>query len=214
MLKQHHKLSLITAALVAAGAANASDYVSANGAPLRNAFGECVRTGYWAAGSADCDAKPVVAAAVAQPQVAQPPVAPSQPATVAPATVFFAFDQAELDPDGRRVLDGWMDKLRAAGVDRVVAVGYADALGPDQYNQRLSELRVRAVRDYLLEKGLPMRAVAIEARGKREPLARCQGTTDKKGAAMLIACLQPDRRVEIEAVATPRPASQTAAAGK
>lgn len=211
MSKQQHKLSLIAAALLAAGAANASDYVSANGAPLRNAFGECVRTGYWTAGSADCDAKAVVAAAVAQPQ---PALAPSRPATVAPVKVFFAFDHAELDQDGRRALDALVERLRGAGVDRVVAVGYADALGPDRYNQRLSELRVRSVRDYLLERGLPMRAVAIEAKGKREPLASCRGMIDKKDAAKLIACLQPDRRVEIEAVAAPRPASQTAAAGK
>ena len=203
MLNRQHKLSLIAAALVAAGAANASDYVGADGAPLRNAFGECVRTGYWTPSSADCDAKPTVVAA-AQPR----------PATVAPVKVFFAFDRAELDPEARSALDGWVEKLRGAGVDRVAAVGYADALGPDQYNQRLSELRVRSVRDYLLEKGLPMRAVAIEAKGKRDPVATCQGMTDKKDARKLIACLQPDRRVEIQAVAAPRPASQTAAAGK
>ena len=197
MMKQHHRLSLVAAALVAAGAANASGYVSANGTPLRTAFGGCVHTGYWIAGSVDCDA-----------------MVPSQPATVAPVKVLFGFDQAELDQDARRALDRLVEKLRGAGVDRVAAVGYADALGPDQYNQRLSELRVRAVRDYLLEKGLPMRAVAIEAKGKREPVARCQGMTDNKDAAELVACLQPDRRVEIEAVATPRPASQTAAAGK
>lgn len=211
MPKQHHKLSLIVAALLATSAANASDYVSANGGPLRTAFGACVRTGYWDAGSADCDAKPVVAAApvvVSKPAVTQP-----QPAPVA-VKVFFGFDQAELDQDGRRALDGLVEKLRGAGADRVVAVGYADAIGPDQYNQRLSELRVKAVRDYLLEKGLPMHAFSLEAKGKREPVATCEGLTDKKDAAKLIACLQPDRRVEIEAVATPRPISQTAAAGK
>ena len=191
MLKQHHKLSLFAAALVAAGAAHASDYVTAGGAPLHTAFGECVRTGYGTGSSPECDAKPVAVA----PEQRQP-----EKATV---RVFFAFDQAELDADGRRALDALVEKLRNAGVDRVVAIGYADALGPNKYNQRLSELRVKAVRDYLLEKGMPLQAFTIEAKGKREPvtMGACEGISDRKDAAKLIACLGPDRRVEIEVVA-------------
>ncbi len=191
MQKQHFKLSLIAAALVAAGAANASDYVTAGGAPLRTASGECVRTGSWTPGSPDCDAKPVAAAAV-EPQ--------RETATV---RVFFAFDQAELDQDGRRALDALVEKLRNAGVDRVVAIGYSDALGPNKYNQRLSELRVKAVRDYLLEKGMPLQAFTIEAKGKSdsETMGACEGISDRKDAAKLITCLGPDRRVEIEVIA-------------
>ena len=204
MMKQHLKLSLIAAALAAAGAARASDYVTASGAPLRTAFGECVRTGYWTAGSGDCDAKPVAAAAT-QPRY-----------SMATVKVFFGFDEGELDENGRRALDALAEELRGGGVQRVVAIGHADALGPDEYNQRLSELRVKAVRDYLLEKGLPMHAFSLEAKGKREPATTgaCEGMTDRKDAAKLIACLAPDRRVEVEVVALRRPLPKTASAGE
>jgi outer membrane protein OmpA-like peptidoglycan-associated protein len=177
MLKQNLKLSVIAAALVAAGAAHASDYVTAGGAPLRTSSGECVHTGGWTARSPECDAKPV--------------------------RVFFGFDQAEVDEGGRRALDALAQKLRDAGADRIIAIGHADAVGTDGYNLRLSELRVKAVRDYLVEKGVPMRAFTIEAKGKRDPetMGACERTMDRKDGAKLIACLAPDRRVEIEVMA-------------
>lgn len=176
MLKHNPKLPLIAAALVAAGIAHASDFVTADGTTVRTAFGECVRTGYWTVASLDCEAP-----------------------SVAPVKVFFAFDQAELGVDGRKALDALADRFRDGAVDRVVAVGYADALGPEKYNQRLSELRARAVRDYLLEKGLPLHAFRLEGKGKRDAqtTGACERGGAPKDATELIACLGPDRRVEI-----------------
>lgn len=191
MLKPHHKVCFMTAGLVAAAAAHASDYVTVGGVPLRTAFGECVRTGYATTGSAECNAKRVVAVFKAPKR------------ETAAVRVLFGFDQAELDEEGRKALDALVENVRGAGVDRVVAVGYADALGPDRYNQRLSELRVMAVRDYLVGKGVPMQVFTIDAKGKSEPgtTGACEGISDKEEAAKLIACLGPDRRVEIEVVA-------------
>ncbi len=77
-----------------------------------------------------------------------------------------------------------------------VVVGYTDRIGSDAYNQKLSEARARTVADFLVGKGLAASKVAIEGRGEANPVTgtQCDGV---KGKNQLIACLAPDRRVEV-----------------
>ena len=56
---------------------------------------------------------------------------------------------------------------------------------------------------------LQLRAFSLEAKGKRDPetMGACERNGERKDAAELIACLGPDRRVEIEVVALQKSAA-------
>ena len=82
-----------------------------------------------------------------------------------------------------------------------MAVGHADRFGSDSYNQSLSERRAAAVKAYLLGKGIDANRIKTEGRGETQPVTKpgeCAGAKSAK----VIACLQPDRRVNIEVVGT------------
>jgi outer membrane protein OmpA-like peptidoglycan-associated protein len=49
--------------------------------------------------------------------------------------------------------------------------GHTDSVGSDEYNQRLSEQRAMAVRDFLAEQGIPATSVAAKGFGKGMPVA-------------------------------------------
>jgi OOP family OmpA-OmpF porin len=83
----------------------------------------------------------------------------------------------------------------------VVLTGHADRIGSEDYNQKLSEDRAQAVADYLTGKGVDRSHLEVEGKGKSEPITgeqcRNMGPENNKNQK-LIACLQPDRRVDAE----------------
>jgi outer membrane protein OmpA-like peptidoglycan-associated protein len=84
----------------------------------------------------------------------------------------FEFDKAELRAEDRELLS------RIAGIlltsdDYTVSVnGHTDDVGTGEYNQRLSERRAQAVRDYLVKAGLAPEIVSVTGHGKSLPLVR------------------------------------------
>jgi peptidoglycan-associated lipoprotein len=65
--------------------------------------------------------------------------------------------------------------------------GYADPRGTNTYNLRLSERRVRAVRDAIVTAGVAQNRIRIGAKGDKDPV--CNEKTEE--------CYQADRRVEV-----------------
>jgi len=57
--------------------------------------------------------------------------------------------------------------------------------------------RADSVKAYLVSKGIGASRIYTEGKGERQPVKECKG--DKK-TKELIACLEPNRRVESEAV--------------
>jgi outer membrane protein OmpA-like peptidoglycan-associated protein len=49
--------------------------------------------------------------------------------------------------------------------------GHTDSVGSDEMNQRLSEMRAGAVRDYLVEQGVQAETVTSRGFGKTKPVA-------------------------------------------
>jgi len=189
---------------------------SGAGVVATSPFGLCWRSGAeWSAdkAAAPCDAVPrasIPPAPIAQ--APEPAAAPAPLAAAAPAPiviekitlstdVLFPFNKAELLPGGQQKLDELAKSAQGANVDKVVLVGHADRIGSEEYNQELSEKRAQAVADYLAQKGVDSSRVQVEGRGKSEPTTgnECAklGPENNKNAK-LIACLQPDRRVDAE----------------
>jgi OOP family OmpA-OmpF porin len=80
--------------------------------------------------------------------------------------------------------------------------GYTDRIGSDAYNQRLSEQRADAVKAYLVQTGgIDATKILADGKGKANPVTK-PGECGEKRSPATVACLQPDRRVEIEVAAT------------
>ena len=161
----------------------------------------CWRNGFWtpATANAKCDGALVAQAPAAPaPAPAPAPMVGSQKITFQ-ADVLFDFDKAVLKPEGKSKLDDLAAKIQSVNLEVVVATGYTDKIGSDKYNDRLSLRRAQAVKAYLVSKGIEANRVYTEGKGKRNPVV-----TDcaQKNHKALVACLAPNRRVEVEVVGT------------
>ena len=86
------------------------------------------------------------------------------------ADTFFAFDSAELRPDAIEVLRGLADRVnREQVVGRISIVGHTCDIGPESYNQGLSERRARSVYNKLIELGVDADKLNYEGRGETQP---------------------------------------------
>src|SRR5438094_5140834 len=177
-------------------------------------YGLCWKTTDWTPDKAmaPCDAVRRVEAPVPPPVAVAPPPPPAPaptPLVTAPpapppiieqislsSDVLFEFDKAELRPGGQQKLDEVAERVKGANVQQIDLIGHADRIGSEQYNQKLSEKRAEAVKEYLASKGVEQNKVRSEGRGKSEPVTgdECKGMTGEK----LKACLQPDRRVDVD----------------
>jgi OOP family OmpA-OmpF porin len=207
--------TLIAVSILAAflpGIANAlPGYLTdTDGKVVKNSYGLCWRTGSWtpAMAIAECDPDFVKTADVPAPKLAEAtpesvPTPSPEPQRLAPqkvsfsADALFAFDKAVLKPEGKAELDNFAQNLSGVSYESIHITGNTDRFGSNKYNQKLSEQRANAVRDYLVSKDVAANRMVVEGLGETQPSTKpddCTGPKSKK----VIACLQPDRRVDIE----------------
>lgn len=215
--------TLVPAAVMAAGpdSKNQGYLVDNHGsAVVTSGFGLCWRDSDWtpARSAEPCDAsKVVVAAPVAAVEPTPAPIviaavepapAPAIAPAPAPAKVLprkisfsgdalFAFDKSELKAEGKTMLDGLAQQLNGASYDKIDVTGHTDRFGSNVYNQKLSERRAQTVKSYLVSKNLSAARIDGAGKGETQPVTKdgdCRGAKSTK----VIACLQPDRRVDIE----------------
>lgn len=84
--------------------------------------------------------------------------------------VNFDFDKSTLLPESYVVLDKVVDILNKNKNIQIEIRGYADATGTNEYNQKLSERRAVAVRDYLVSKGIASSRLTPVGYGERNPI--------------------------------------------
>lgn len=153
-----------------------------------------------------------VAAAMPRPApqpAPAPPPAP-EPVRTAPvpqferytlsATELFNFDSAELNPAQARLDEVATALKNDASVENVVISGYTDRLGSAKYNQELSLHRAEAVKAYLANKGVNPGRMVTEGKGEANPVVTCKPAK----RSVLIKCLEPNRRVEVEQITVRR----------
>jgi len=183
---------------------------------VRNSYGECWHAGFWTPSMAiaECDpdlVKKVEAPAKVAEVKPEPVPAPALAPAVAPkpvpqkvsfsADALFAFDKAVLKPEGKTELDGLVTNLSGVEYDKIHVTGHTDRIGSDQYNQKLSEERANAVREYLISKDIPANRITVAGMGESQPATQASDCTGPR-SQKLITCLQPDRRVDIEVAGT------------
>jgi OOP family OmpA-OmpF porin len=191
------KIALATSMLlaIASGSAMAhGDYPGyvtheTEGYIIKTPAGECIKTPNWTA-----EFVPAECGGVAAPAVEEEMAKPAEPKMVEvdakrKFAVYFDFNSTKVGS-----LSSVIDFIKSLSyVESVKLTGYADPIGSDAYNQKLSLDRATAVASELKGAGVTDWKLRVDAKGETAPVANCTG----KGA-QLIACLRPDRRVDIE----------------
>ena len=144
---------------------------------------------------------PIAAAPEPMPEPAPAPepvkCTPQMDTITVGAEKLFGFDKANISEDGKAALNDAAAKIKANPELKVVIVtGHTDRIGSDEYNHKLSHRRAVQVKDYLAAQGVDPSIIEAVGKGEEEPVVQCEGT---KKTQKLISCLQPNRRVTIQA---------------
>lgn len=159
---------------------------------------------------------PAVAMTSVMPEpvaVVVPPPAPPAPVVVAPAPMvrkvsfsadsLFAFGKSTMTAAGRQAVGQFANDIKGTDYDTIKVTGHTDRIGSHASNLKLSQRRANAVKAYLIDAGgiaaNKISAVGVDGADPVTKPGECKG---RKVTPKLIACLQPDRRVDIEVTGT------------
>ena len=225
------KLSALIVALMASTGAMAHEvhgYTTSQGSGevVRNNYGECWENTYLdkaANGLVECGDR-------AEEAPKTQTVTEKVNETISLQSEFlFGFDKYNLRPEAITTLNDLSAKLSQSNVQSIRVEGNTDFMGSDKYNQALSERRANTVANYLVQQGVPADRVSAVGLGESQAkmTEQCQAEVAKLGKKVskakkrsaLIACIEPDRRVDIQVeslvthevqreVAAPAPAAQ------
>ncbi len=85
--------------------------------------------------------------------------------------IHFEFDKAVIKPESYPILDSVARWLLSNPSMVVEIAGHTDNIGPAEYNLRLSQRRAEAVRQYLINKGVPPERIYARGYGETQPIA-------------------------------------------
>lgn len=109
----------------------------------------------------------------------------------------------QIEPAPAPAPDEFAKELAGARYEVITVEGHTDRLGTSAYSEKLSARRAQTVKAYLVNSGgIDASKVAATGKGESTPMTNpedCKGTAP---TARLIACLQADRRVEVEVSGT------------
>ena len=112
----------------------------------------------------------------------------AQPARPFTYTLYFTTGTTELTAQSRQSLNEVRQKIKGFPAAQVSVIGHTDRVGSVEANDALSLKRAAAIRDLLVQIGIPRDAIEIVGRGEREPIVQ---TADNVAE-------ERNRRVEIK----------------
>jgi OOP family OmpA-OmpF porin len=107
----------------------------------------------------------------APPPPPPPPPAPKVERTIILDDVLFDFDRSNVKPEAAKILDRLVAFMQENKNSKVTLSGHTDNVGSDAYNQKLSERRVAAVREYVVKKGVDAGRISGQGFGESKPIA-------------------------------------------
>ncbi len=102
--------------------------------------------------------------------------------------VLFDFDKAEIKPEAGATLARLALIIRSKGKGKVLVEGHTDSKGTAEYNQRLSERRAKAVKEWLVSHfGFSPQRFLVRGWGETKPVApnvNADGSDNPEGRAL------------------------------
>lgn len=188
------------------GKANAGYVSDSKGHLVLDGSGKCLRTSAWSPSLAleECDPDLVVknlAPTPAPKTVTAPPPAPAPAPELTPAPkpvsqsialaagALFDSGKSDIKSAGKADLDELVSKLQGLqSVEQIRVIGHTDSQGSAAFNQRLSEQRAQALKDYLIDQGIAADRIEAVGMGETQPVAD-NGSAEGRAR---------NRRVELE----------------
>jgi peptidoglycan-associated lipoprotein len=96
------------------------------------------------------------------------------------AVVHFDFDQSDIRPEDRAILDAKVPILQANPGVTIRIAGNTDERGSDEYNLALGQRRAAAAKRYLVDHGIAEARIETITYGEERPVA--QGSTEEAWA--------------------------------
>jgi peptidoglycan-associated lipoprotein len=97
---------------------------------------------------------------------------------------YFDYDKANIRPDAEQALRKTAEFLKKYPEAKVVVEGHCDERGSTEYNLALGDRRAAAVKEYLVNLGVPAGSINTVSYGKEKPF--CMESSE--------ACWQQNRR--------------------
>jgi len=88
------------------------------------------------------------------------------------ATVHFAYDQSDLRPEDKSILDAKIPILQANTGVTIRVSGHTDERGSDEYNLALGQRRAAAAKAYLVQHGIAESRIETISYGEERPSAQ------------------------------------------
>jgi peptidoglycan-associated lipoprotein len=104
------------------------------------------------------------------------------------ADVYFDFDRSRLRADAVAILQEKAEVLKGDNNWAILVQGYADQHGPAEYNRTLASRRAGAVKQFLVELGIPDTSIKVVTLGKDASICDDQSKE----------CQRLNRRVHLE----------------
>ena len=116
-----------------------------------------------------------------------------------PADILFEYDSYELSEEGKETLDDFVESYTSVvlsdenkdSVKQIVVEGHTDTQGTHEYNQKLSEKRANAVKDYCISVNPDLKPyITAEGHSYDKPVLKEDGSVDMAASRRVVFRLE------------------------
>jgi outer membrane protein OmpA-like peptidoglycan-associated protein len=116
---------------------------------------------------------------------------------------FFELDHAELSPSAKQTLSEIIEAIKSSQrVSRINITGHTCDLGPTEHNQKLSEKRASAVKDFFVSQGISISEVDAQGMGEIDPKYPNESTQRAKNRRVDVSFLTIEEQTNPSTTAT------------